>query len=292
MATVWRRRLLPLVPVVAMLAVAVLVAFGPIDRGLSLKTLAQRFWFWENSLYLAREVPLTGAGLGLESVQLVYRAYFQPLVSAVQPRPQHLPPGPAGVRHLRTAGAGRAGAGDALGRLARPAGVGRWTMAGRLAGFGVALAMLTTGLTEIVLLSTLGGVLAHRGAGAAGRDECPHPRPGAGPRALQATPAAYGCGCRGGVAPPAPSASWPARPRRAVAAGRWWWARGLRRGLLGGLAAGWRSRAWGRAWGASAAQPRHGRPESRRALRVDRARRPARRRSTARSPLLRTAGSL
>ena len=78
MATVWRRRLLPLVPLVACWPWLLVVAFGPSDRGLSLKTLAQRFWFWENSLYLAREVPLTGAGLGLESVQLVYRAYFLP----------------------------------------------------------------------------------------------------------------------------------------------------------------------------------------------------------------------
>src|SRR5205823_9090804 len=77
MAVVWRRRLLPLLPIGAVVAILV-IAFGPVDRGLGLKTLAERFWFWSNSLYLAREVPLTGAGLGLGSVQLVYRGYFLP----------------------------------------------------------------------------------------------------------------------------------------------------------------------------------------------------------------------
>ena len=164
LATVWRRRLLAAVPVVAVVALLV-VAFGPNDRGLSLKTLAQRFWFWENSVYLAREVPLTGVGLGLESVQLVYRGYFLP----AYPPFSH-------AHNIYLQGLLEYGVFGLLGLLGlglatlwvgwrAPASAGRWTIAGRLAGFGVAMAMLTTGLSEIVLHSTLGGVLAAMGLG-------------------------------------------------------------------------------------------------------------------------------
>ena len=100
-----------------------------VDRGLSLKTLAQRFWFWENSLYLAREVPLTGAGLGLESVQLVYRAYFQPSYPPFSHAHNIYLQGLLEYWHLRAGRAGRARAGDALGRLAGTATADRWTMA-------------------------------------------------------------------------------------------------------------------------------------------------------------------
>jgi tetratricopeptide (TPR) repeat protein/O-antigen ligase len=164
MAVVWRRRLLPLVPLGGVAAVLV-VGFLVGDRGLSLKTLAQRFWFWENSLYLAREVPLTGAGLGLESVQLVYRAYFLPAYPPFSHAHNIYLQGllEYGVFGLL----GLAGLGLAtlwLGWRATDA-PDRWTLAGRLAGFGVALTMLTTGLTEIGLLSTLGGVLVLAGLG-------------------------------------------------------------------------------------------------------------------------------
>jgi tetratricopeptide (TPR) repeat protein/O-antigen ligase len=158
MATVWRRRLLALAPVVAVLAILV-VAFGPSDRGLSMKTLAQRYWFWENSLYLAKEVPLTGAGLGLESVQLVYRGYFLP----AYPPFSHahniylqglLEYGVLGLLGLIGLGIATAW----IGWRAATA-TDRWTVAARLAGYGVAMAMFTSGLTEIVLHSTLGCVM-------------------------------------------------------------------------------------------------------------------------------------
>ncbi|MCC7366812.1 MAG: O-antigen ligase family protein [Chloroflexi bacterium] len=159
MATVWRLRLLPLVPLASLLTVLFL-AFGPNDRGLSLKTLAQRFWFWENSVYLAREVPLTGAGLGLESVQLVYRAYFLP----AYPPFSH-------AHNIYLQGLLEYGVFGLLGLLwfglatlwvgwRAPAAGDRWTMAGRLAGFGLSATMLTTGLSEIVMLTTFGNALA------------------------------------------------------------------------------------------------------------------------------------
>ncbi|MFN8633656.1 MAG: O-antigen ligase family protein [Chloroflexota bacterium] len=194
MATVWRRRLLPLVPIVVVLGLLVL-AFGPVDRGLSLKTLAQRFWFWENSVYLAREVPFTGAGLGLESVQLVYRAYFQPSY----PPFSHahniylqglLEYGVFGLLGLLGLGLATLWAGWRVGGAGRDE--SRWTTAGRLAGFGMAMAMLTTGLTEIVLLSTLGGALVLAAVGL-----------------LAATTRAGGGGC----APP-PNTHAPPRGRR------------------------------------------------------------------------------
>ncbi len=164
MALVWNRRLLPLVPVSAVAAVAA-VAFLAGDRGLSLKTVSQRFWFWENSLYLAREVPLTGAGLGLESVQLVYRAYFLPSYPPFSHAHNIYLQGLLEYGVFGLVGLG----GLALATLwlgwRAPAAPERWTLAGRLAGFGVATAMFTSGLSEIVLLSTLGGVLALAGVG-------------------------------------------------------------------------------------------------------------------------------
>jgi tetratricopeptide (TPR) repeat protein/O-antigen ligase len=164
MATAWRRRLLPLVPLV-LLAVVVLVALSPTDRGLSLKTLAQRFWFWENSVYLAQEVPLTGAGLRLESVQLVYRAYFMPTYPPFSHANDIYLQGllEYGIFGL----AALAGFGVATLWLAwRPfEAPGRWTEAGRLASLGVGLALLTTGLTEIVMLTSLGGAIGLAGLG-------------------------------------------------------------------------------------------------------------------------------
>ena len=175
------------------------LAFGPVDRGLSLKTLAQRFWFWENSLYLAREVPLTGAGLGLESVQLVYRAYFLP----AYPPFSH-------AHNIYLQGLLEYGIFGLLGLLGlgvatlyvgwrAPAAPDRWTMAGRLAGFGIAIAMLTTGLSEIVHAdSTLGGVLALAALGllAATADRASALRSASGQPTADSWSALAGCGWR------------------------------------------------------------------------------------------------
>lgn len=54
------------------------IALGLVQRGLSLRTVVERAEFWRNGLLLAAETPLTGVGLGIESVQRVYRAAFQP----------------------------------------------------------------------------------------------------------------------------------------------------------------------------------------------------------------------
>lgn len=159
MATVLRRRLLVLVPLGG-LAVLLLLAFGPVERGLSVKTLAQRFWFWENSLYLARELPLTGAGLGLESVQLVYRGYFLPAYPPFSHAHNIYLQGLLEMGVLGLLGLlGLAAAILWLGWKLPPA-ASRWQTAARLAGYGAALALLVAGLTEIVLLSTVGGALA------------------------------------------------------------------------------------------------------------------------------------
>ncbi len=159
MATVWRRRLLPLLPI-GTAVILLILAFGPTDRGLSLKTLAQRFWFWENSLYLAREVPLTGAGLGLESVQLVYRGYFQPAYPPFSHAHNVFLQGLLEYGVLGLLGLIGLGVATLWIGWRTPASPNRWTMAGRFAGFGVATAMLTSGLTEIVLLSTLGSAIS------------------------------------------------------------------------------------------------------------------------------------
>jgi tetratricopeptide (TPR) repeat protein len=170
MATAWRRKLLPLIPL-GMVGVVALVALSPSDRGLSLNTLAQRFWFWENSIYLAREVPLTGAGLGLESVQLVYRAYFLPSYPPFSHAHYIYLQGVLEYGVFGLAGVVGLGLATLWVGWRLPAATDRWTMAGRLAGMGVALAMLTTGLTEIAMLTTLGGVIPLVGLGllAAGR---------------------------------------------------------------------------------------------------------------------------
>jgi tetratricopeptide (TPR) repeat protein/O-antigen ligase len=208
MATVWRRRLVLLVPVGALLVLLVLAVgpvVGPVNRGLSMTTLAQRFWFWENSLYLAREVPFTGAGLGLESVQLVYRGYFQPSY----PPFSHahnvylqglLEYGAFGLLGLVGLGLATLWAG-----WRAPRAPDRWTMADRLAGFGVALAMLTTGLTEIVLLSTIGGAIALGACGLLAATASPASPASPDPAPRSRAPGAGGWRIRG-------------RPRLAVAA--------------------------------------------------------------------------
>ncbi|MGE3912578.1 MAG: O-antigen ligase family protein, partial [Chloroflexota bacterium] len=159
MATVWRRRLLPLIPVAGLLTVLFL-AFGPVDRGLSLNTLAQRFWFWENSLYLAREVPFTGAGLGLESVQLVYRAYFLPSYPPFSHAHNIYLQGLLEYGVLGLLGLVGIGLATLYLGWRAPTTTDRWVMAGRLTGFGIGMTFLTTGLSEIVMLSTIGSALA------------------------------------------------------------------------------------------------------------------------------------
>jgi O-antigen ligase len=186
MATVWQRRLLALVPVIALLGLLFL-ALVPGDRGLNFRTLAQRFWFWENSVFLAREVPLTGAGLGLESVQLVYRGYFLPSY----PPFSH-------AHNIYLQGLLEYGALGLLGLLGLVlatlwvgwrswADSDRWCLAGRLAGYGVAMAMFTTGLTEIVMHSTLGAAMAVAAVGLLAATVT-SPRYGAASSALQPGP--------------------------------------------------------------------------------------------------------
>ena len=163
-AAAWRRRLLILLPIGSAI-VGVALALGVVERGLSLRTVAQRFWFWENAVYLARELPFTGAGLGLDSVRLTYQAYFQP----TYPPFSH-------AHNIYLQGLleqGIFGLLGLLGLLAATLWLGwrgdrapdRWVMAARLAGFGIALAMLTTGLSEIVALSTFGGAILLGGLG-------------------------------------------------------------------------------------------------------------------------------
>ncbi|MCC6177125.1 MAG: O-antigen ligase family protein [Chloroflexi bacterium] len=158
MATVWRPRLLPLIPLGALLAVAAF-ATGLVERGLSLRTLSQRFWFWENAVYLARELPLTGAGISMESVQATYRTYFEP----VYPPFSHahsiylqglLEYGVFGMLGL----VGLALATLWVGWRADRVTTG-WRLAGRLVGLGLAMVMFTAGLSEVALLTTVGGAL-------------------------------------------------------------------------------------------------------------------------------------
>ena len=163
-AAAWRRRLLILLPIGAAVLGAAL-ALGAVERGLSLRTVAQRFWFWENAAYLARELPFTGAGLGLDSARLTYQAYFQP----IYPPFSHahniylqalLEQGTFGVLGLFGLVAATLWLGWHSDRAPE-----RWVMAARLAGFGIALTMLTAGLSEIAALSTFGGALMLGGMG-------------------------------------------------------------------------------------------------------------------------------
>ncbi len=164
LVTFWRPRLLPLIPGGG-LAALVLLATGLVERGLNLRTISQRFWFWENSLYLAQELPLTGAGLGTQSVQLTYKAYFQPFY----PPFSHahniylqslLEQGMFGLLGL----SGLALATLWVGWQACRGG-DNWSRGAGFAGLGIGLALFTTGLTEIAALSTVGGMLMLVGLG-------------------------------------------------------------------------------------------------------------------------------
>jgi len=165
LAVFWRPRLLPLLPIVG-LSMLSLLALGLVDRGLDLRTIGQRFWFWENSLYLARELPITGAGLGTQSVQLTYKAYFLP----TYPPFSHthniylqalLEQGLLGF--LGLVGLVLATFWIAWRLLVANGSEGpaseRWIRAAGFAGLGGATALFSTGLSEISALTTLGGAL-------------------------------------------------------------------------------------------------------------------------------------
>ncbi|MFN8522095.1 MAG: O-antigen ligase family protein [Chloroflexota bacterium] len=163
-AVTWRPVLLPIIPV-GLAGMVGLIASGLVERGMNFRTIGQRFWFWESSLYLAREVPMTGAGLGTESVQLTYKAYFAP----VYPPFSHahniylqalLEQGVLGLL-------GYGLLGIALLVLAwRIRSITDYrAQTAALAGTGVTAAMLTAGLSEIVALTTVGSVLLFVGMG-------------------------------------------------------------------------------------------------------------------------------
>ena len=137
-----------------------LIALGLVQRGFNLRTIVERLDFWQKGLLLAAETPFTGVGLGVESVQLAYRAAFQPAYPPfshahnifVQALLEQgilgiAQPGPAERRAASTRC--RAAATRRRPGSAPPA----WPPAGG------ALALLTAGLTEIVALTTVGGAL-------------------------------------------------------------------------------------------------------------------------------------
>ncbi len=165
LAAFWRPRLLPLFPLAGLLALGAIAA-GLVERGLNFRTIGQRLWFWENSLYLARELPLTGAGLGTQSVQATYQAYFLP----ASPSFSHahniclqglLETGLAGLAGLLGLVLVTLWAGwrSPAVRLRSSATTARWDRTAALAGIGVALALFSSGLSEIVALSTVASAL-------------------------------------------------------------------------------------------------------------------------------------
>lgn len=113
---------------------------------MNFRTIGQRFWFWESSLYLAREVPMTGRragnGVGAAHVQGVLRSRL----STVQSCPQYLSPGVARAGVLGLLGYGLLGI--ALLVLAwRIRSITDYrAQTAALAGTGVTAAMLTAGL--------------------------------------------------------------------------------------------------------------------------------------------------
>lgn len=164
LAGYWSPRLLALIPMGG-LAVLLLVDAGLVTKGLNLRTLGQRFWFWENSLYLAQEYPVTGVGLGTQSVQLTYRTYFQPFFPIFSHAHNIylqtlLEQGILGMVGLVALTIGALWIGMRA-RLARD----RWVRAGGLAGLGMTLALVTTGLGEITAVSPIGSALLLVGLG-------------------------------------------------------------------------------------------------------------------------------
>ncbi|MFN8633641.1 MAG: O-antigen ligase family protein [Chloroflexota bacterium] len=162
----WRPRLL-LLAVLFVFGTLDLMAFGMAQRGLSLRTVLERIDFWQKGLVLASETPLTGVGLGVSSVQLAYRAAFQP----TNPPFNHahnifvqalLEQGLLGVVGLLWVCLAVARLGPTP-RVAQDAGHDA-RHATRLRGASLALlggsvALLAAGLTEIVALTTLGTAL-------------------------------------------------------------------------------------------------------------------------------------
>src|SRR5207302_624075 len=79
--------------------------------------------------------------------------------------------------------------------LRQPPAAGPWTMAGRLAGFGVAVAMFTTGLTDVHALTTLGGAMLLGALGVLAGTSTTLPHLGRG------KPRPYAASCRVGTIP-------------------------------------------------------------------------------------------
>lgn len=158
MAIAWRPRLFWLVPLF-LFGTFDLIALGLVQRGLDVRTIHERLEFWSNGLALAAETPLTGVGLGVQSVLTVYRAVYQPSYPPffhthnifVQ---GFLEQGVLGLIGLLGLTLVTLLLGVRLHRIAdRPA---RGTA---LAAFGGVLALLSCGLTEVVALTTLGWAL-------------------------------------------------------------------------------------------------------------------------------------
>ena len=190
---VWWRPGLALVAGLVVFGTLDLIALG-VQRGLDLRTVVERLDFWQKGLLLAGETPYTGVGLGLGSVQLAYRAAFQPAYPPfshahnifVQVLLEQGILGLLGLVSMTIAllrlGGVPAEAEAARSRENSPA---AWSRAASLAAFGGALALLAAGLTEIVGLTTLGGALlfgllgllvaSHDAGAARQRSEAPDP---------------------------------------------------------------------------------------------------------------------
>jgi O-antigen ligase/tetratricopeptide (TPR) repeat protein len=158
MAGFWNVRMLPLIPLGG-LAVLLMAGAGLATKGMNLRTIEQRFWFWENSLYLAQEYPITGVGLGTQSVQLTYRTYFLPSFPAFSHAHNIylqalLEQGVLGMVALVALTLGAVWLGWRA-RLAED----RWVRAGGMAGLGMALVLCSIGLGEITAVSPIGSAL-------------------------------------------------------------------------------------------------------------------------------------
>lgn len=155
---VWRPKLL-LLAALLVFGTLDLIALGMAQRGLNLRTVVERVQFWQNGLTLATETPWTGVGLGTKSVELTYRAAFQP----TYPPFSH-------THSIYVQALLEQGILGLLGLLLLVWALVRLAVRVRhlpdhqlrgpgFAAAGGALALLTAGLTEIVALTTLGGVL-------------------------------------------------------------------------------------------------------------------------------------
>ncbi|MCC7366785.1 MAG: tetratricopeptide repeat protein [Chloroflexi bacterium] len=193
-----------------------LIALGVVQRGLNLRTVVERLQFWENGLRLASEAVWTGVGLGTRSVELAYRTAFQP----TYPPFSH-------THNIFVQGLLEQGLLGLLGLLFLVPALARLAVRARqlpderlrttaFGAIGAILALLLAGLTEIVALTTLGGVLlfALLGLLVAATDGSPR----AAPLGHQGDPVQHG---------------WHASVRV-----REWLARGSRRPWTTGLSAG------------------------------------------------------